>query len=171
MTRSCVLRLATDELCFIVGDERVPVLWAVLSQEYFFTEYTMSGVTDNENEIYVEFETSMLARSLNSLKTAKSVRMKLCHKRQPCLTFEIDLTSLTTETRQCMHDVPVRLLSRKEWSESKMPVISEFDVRCSHRTHCVLHEHSDRSSVRTILCFRYLWKCRRSGTCGTSWRR
>lgn len=132
MAKYCVLRLTTDELCFNVGDERVPVLWAVLSQEHFFTEYIMNGVSEDENEIYLEFDTSMFARSLNSLKVmAKSMKIKLSNKRQPCLTFEIDLSSLAIESRQCVHDVPVRLVPRKEWLEYKMPVIPEFDVSAS----------------------------------------
>lgn len=129
MAKYCVLRLTTDELCFNVGDERVPVLWAVLSHEHFFTEYVMMGVCEDENEIYLEFDASMFARSLNSLRaTAKSVKIKLTNKRQPCLTFEIDLSSLAIESRQCVHDVPVRLIPRREWLEHKIPVISEFDV-------------------------------------------
>ncbi|EFN77217.1 Checkpoint protein HUS1 [Harpegnathos saltator] len=130
MTRKyCVLRLTSDELCFNVGDEKTPVLWAVLSQEHFFTEYIMIGVCEDENEIYLEFDASMFARSLNSLKaTAKNMKIKLTNKRQPCLTFEIDLSSLAIETRQCMHDVPVRLIPRKEWPEHKMPIISNFNV-------------------------------------------
>ncbi|EZA54157.1 checkpoint protein HUS1 isoform X2 [Ooceraea biroi] len=129
MAKYCVLRLTPDELCFNVGDERVPVLWAVLAQHYFFVEYIMSGVSEQENEIYLEFDASMFARSLNSLKVeAKSVKLKLTNKRQPCLTFDIDLSSLSVDTRQCTHDVPVRLIPRKEWPEHKMPDIPEFDL-------------------------------------------
>jgi len=129
MARYCVLRLTPDELCFNVGDERIPVLWAVLAQPYFFVEYIMNGVSEQENEIYLEFDASMFARSLNSLRAmAKSVKIKLTNKRQPCLTFDIDLSSLSVDTRQCIHDVPVRLIPRKEWPEHKMPSIPEFDV-------------------------------------------
>lgn len=129
MAKYCILRLAPDELCFNVGDERTPVLWAVFSQHYFFTEYVMNGVSDEENMIYLEFDASMFARSLNSLRVmAKSVKIKLTNKRQPCLTFDIDLSSLSIDSRQCTHDVPVKLIPRKEWPEYKMPDISEFDV-------------------------------------------
>lgn len=129
MAKYCVLRLTPDELCFNVGDERVPVLWAVLSQQHFFAEYVMSGVSEQENEIYLEFDATMFARSLNSLRaTARSAKIKLTNKRQPCLTFEIDLSSLSVDTRQCVHDVPVMLIPRKEWPEHRMPDIPEFDV-------------------------------------------
>lgn len=129
MAKYCVLRLTPDELCFNIGDERIPVLWAVLSQQYLFTEYIMSGVSEQENEIYLEFDASMFARSLNSLRImAKSVKIKLTNKRQPCLTFDIDLSSLCIDSRQCVHDVPVRLVPRKEWQEHKMPDVPEFDI-------------------------------------------
>lgn len=129
MAKYCVLRLTPEELCFNVGDERVPVLWAVLAQPYFFVEYIMSGISEQRNEIYLEFDASMFARSLNSLRAmAKSVKIKLTNKRQPCLTFDIDLSSVSVDTRQCTHDVPVRLIPHKEWPEHKMPNIPEFDI-------------------------------------------
>ncbi|KYQ49591.1 Checkpoint protein HUS1 [Trachymyrmex zeteki] len=129
MAKYCVLQLAPTELCFNVGDEHIPVLWAVISPQYFFAEYIMSGVTEQENKIYLEFDASMFARSLNSLRAmAKNVKIKLTNKRQPCLTFEIDLTSLSLDSRQCVHDVPVKLIPRRDWPEHKMPDIPEFDV-------------------------------------------
>lgn len=70
----------------------------------------------------------MLARSLGSLRmTAKSVKIKLTNKRQPCLSLEIELPSLSIESRQCLHDVPVRVI-RREWAEHQTPNIPEFDV-------------------------------------------
>ncbi|XP_011156205.1 checkpoint protein HUS1 [Solenopsis invicta] len=131
MAKYCVLRLTVDELCFNVGDEREPVLWAVLSQQHFFAEYVMSGVSEQENEIYLEFDASMLARSLNSLRittSARSAKIKLTNKRQPCLTFDIDLSSMSIDSRQCVHDVPVKLIPRREWPEHKMPDVPRFDI-------------------------------------------
>ncbi|XP_018370045.1 PREDICTED: checkpoint protein HUS1 [Trachymyrmex cornetzi] len=129
MAKYCVLQLAPTELCFNVGDEHVPVLWTVILPQHFFAEYIMSGVTEQENKIYLEFDASMFARSLNSLRAmAKSVKIKLTNRRQPCLTFEIDLTSLSVDSRQCVHDVPVKLIPRRDWPEHKMPDIPEFDI-------------------------------------------
>ncbi|XP_031828081.1 hus1-like checkpoint clamp component isoform X2 [Nomia melanderi] len=105
------------------------MVWAELRQDHFFTEYVMSGVTDEQNEIYLELDATMLARSLGSLRmTAKSVKMKLTNKRQPCLTLEIELPSLNVESRQCLHDVPVRVIPRREWPEHQAPLIPEFDI-------------------------------------------
>ncbi|KAF7401403.1 hypothetical protein HZH68_007223 [Vespula germanica] len=129
ISKQCILRLTTDEISFNIGYDSVPVLWAELSQSHFFTEYIMSGVSEEQNEIYLEFESAMLARSLGSLRShSKSVKMKLTNKLQPCLTFEIELSSSTVESRQCVHDVPVRVVPRKEWTVYKVPDIPEFDI-------------------------------------------
>ncbi|XP_012056289.1 PREDICTED: checkpoint protein HUS1-like [Atta cephalotes] len=129
MAKYCVLQLAPTELCFSVGDEHIPVLWTVILPQHFFAEYIMNGVTEQENKIYLEFDASMFARSLNSLRAmAKSVKIKLTNRQQPCLTFEIDLTSLSIDSRQCVHDVPVKLIHRRDWPEHKMPDIPKFDI-------------------------------------------
>ncbi|XP_033221542.1 checkpoint protein HUS1 isoform X2 [Belonocnema kinseyi] len=110
-------------------DDRVPVVWAELSQSRFFNEYAMGGASDDQNEIYLESDTIMLARSVASLKqTAKSVKIKLTNKQQPCLTFEIELPSLSLDSRQCVHDVPVRVIPRREWCEYQAPNVPEFDI-------------------------------------------
>ncbi|CAK9829107.1 Checkpoint protein HUS1 [Anthophora retusa] len=129
ITKQCTLRLTPDEMCFSIGEDRTSMFWAELTQTHFFTEYVMNGVTEEQNEIYLELEASMLARSLSSLRmTAKSVKIKLTNKRQPCLTLEIELPSLSIESRQCLHDVPVRVIPRREWTEHQAPNIPEFDI-------------------------------------------
>ncbi|XP_034179274.1 hus1-like checkpoint clamp component [Osmia lignaria lignaria] len=143
ITKHCTLRLTENGLCFSVSDDRISMVWAELSQTHFFTEYVMSGVTEEQNEIYLEFDPTMLARSLGSLRmTAKSVKIKLTNKRQPCLTFEIELPSLSIESRQCFHDVPVRVIPRREWAEHQTPNIPEFNIsvdmpRLKHVKHIV----------------------------------
>lgn len=127
--KSCVMRLTTKEVCFHVGDDTSPIAWAVLSQKKFFSEYEMIGATDDQNEIYLEFSPAMLAKSLTSLKmTAKSVKIKLTNKTQPCLTIDIELPSISNEARQCIHDIPVKVIPRREWGEYQAPVIPPFDV-------------------------------------------
>lgn len=129
ITKQCTLRLTLDELCFSVTDDRASMVWAELSQTHFFTEYIMNGVSEEQNEIYLEFDPTLLARSLGSLRmTAKSVKIKLTNKRQPCLTIEIELPSLSMESRQCLHDVPVRVIPRREWTEHQAPNIPEFHI-------------------------------------------
>ncbi|XP_076171536.1 hus1-like checkpoint clamp component isoform X2 [Ptiloglossa arizonensis] len=105
------------------------MIWAELNPQHFFVEYVLNGVTEEQNEIYLQFEASMLARSMSSLRmTAKSVKIKLTNKRQPCLSLEIELPSLSIESRQCLHDVPVRVIPRREWPEYQAPNIPEFDI-------------------------------------------
>lgn len=129
ITKQSTLRLTPDELCFSVSVDRASMVWAELTQTHFFTEYIMNGVSEEQNEIYLEFDPTMLAKSLGSLRmTAKSVKIKLTNKRQPCLTIEIELPSLSLESRQCLHDVPVRVIPRREWAEHQAPNIPEFDI-------------------------------------------
>ncbi|XP_046620937.1 checkpoint protein HUS1 [Neodiprion virginianus] len=129
LAKACVIRLTKDEVCFHVGDDYSPIAWAVLYQNKFFSEYTMIGVCEEQNEIYLEFSPAMLAKSLSSLKmTAKSVKIKLTNREQPCLTIDIELPSISNELRQCVHDVPVKVIPRKEWGEYQAPIIPSFDV-------------------------------------------
>jgi hypothetical protein len=48
---------------FIIVGENVTVgkhmVWSVLEQTHFFNEYSMTGVSEDQNEIYLEFETGM----------------------------------------------------------------------------------------------------------------
>lgn len=57
LTKSSVLRLTTDKSYFIVSDDdkgpRSPLLWCTLPNNYYFTQYTMSGVSPEHNEIYL----------------------------------------------------------------------------------------------------------------------
>jgi hypothetical protein len=41
-----------------------PMVWSVLEQTHFFNEYSMSGVSEEQNEIYLEFETGMYCKRI-----------------------------------------------------------------------------------------------------------
>lgn len=130
MSRVCVMRLTPNNVCFNVANETTPMVWVTLEQDKFFNEYTLSGKSENHNEIYMEFNTLMLAKSISSLKTsAKSAKIKLTNKQQPCLTFEIELNSTSTESRLCVHDVPISVIPQRRWSNYDAPNIPRFDVR------------------------------------------
>lgn len=129
MSKFCVLQLTPTEVCFTVFDERHPVVWVELSKDHFFTEYNLSGFTREDNKIYLEFDAVMLSKSLTSLKAAAmSVKIKLTNKQQPCLTLEIELPSASTDSWQCIHDVPVRMVAVNEWPAYDPPDIPDFDV-------------------------------------------
>lgn len=36
-----------------------PMVWGVMEQTHFFYEYNMAGVSEEQNEIYLEFETGV----------------------------------------------------------------------------------------------------------------
>lgn len=53
------MRITTTKLYFIVSDEeggpKQPVVWCELPVNYYFREYTVAGVSEEYNEIYLEF--------------------------------------------------------------------------------------------------------------------
>ncbi|XP_014204365.1 checkpoint protein HUS1-like [Copidosoma floridanum] len=129
MSKTCVIRLTQDSLYFNVADESTPMVWAKLDQNHFFMDYLVAGKSDEFNEIYMELVTAMLAKSVVSLKTAaKSVKIKLTNKQQPCLTFEIELSSISAESRLCIHDVPVTIIPQKKWSEYNEPSVEKYNI-------------------------------------------
>ncbi|KAJ1528820.1 hypothetical protein ONE63_007197 [Megalurothrips usitatus] len=135
LSRLCVLRLCTDRFHFIISPEnmgeRGAMVWCTLDQTHFFSEYSMKGVTAEDNEIYLEFAPDMLLKALSSVKfsqVAKSVKIKLTNKSYPCLTFEIELPSNAMHSRICVHDVPVNTIPRRDWPDYKPPDLPRFDV-------------------------------------------
>ncbi|XP_046409163.1 checkpoint protein HUS1 [Ischnura elegans] len=135
ISKLCTIRITPEKLYFIVLDEKtvrgMPTLWCVMKQAHFFNEYNMVGVSSEHNEIYLSFNPDMLAKPLSSLKfshTAKSVKVKLTNKQSPCLTFEIELPSSLALTRQCVHDIPVSVIPRREWGNYQEPTYPSFDI-------------------------------------------
>lgn len=63
LSKLCVVRLTKDFMYFIIVEENVtvgkPMVWSVLEQTHFFNEYNMAGVSEEQNEIYLEFETGV----------------------------------------------------------------------------------------------------------------
>jgi len=135
MAKFCVLRLTADKLFFILTDQSAvggPAVWAELEQETYFNEYNIEGVSQEQNEIYLEFVPDKLAKTLSSLKGgSRSVKMKLTKKNDvPCLTFDIELSPHPQPlgTRTCIHDFPVQVLPRKVWSDYSEPSLPQFDI-------------------------------------------
>ncbi|CAH0714949.1 unnamed protein product, partial [Brenthis ino] len=133
LSKECVLRLSDDKLYFIVCEDNSgpvpPVLWCEMSPAVFFSDYQMIGIDDEHKDIYLGIVSANLARSLVTLKTAKSLKMKLTKKQCPCLTFEIEMSStITQQTRQVTHDIPVVVVPRKLWNEFHEPRIPQPDI-------------------------------------------
>lgn len=63
LSKLSVVRITKDFMYFIIVEENVtvgkPMVWSVLEQTHFFNEYSMAGASEEQNEIYLEFETGM----------------------------------------------------------------------------------------------------------------
>lgn len=62
-------------------------------QENFFDEYQMGGVDAQRNDIYLEIIAENFNRALKTAQNAKSLKIKLTKKQNPCLTVEVELVS------------------------------------------------------------------------------
>lgn len=128
IAKTCVMRLTADKVYFILTDQNAsgcPAVWCELEQESYFNEYNIEGVSQEQNEIFLEFIPDKVAKTLTVLKNGqiKSLKMKLTKKNNvPCLTFEVE------NERVAVHDVPVAVLPRKVWGEYKEPPMPPFDV-------------------------------------------
>ncbi|XP_068624128.1 checkpoint protein HUS1 [Battus philenor] len=133
LSKECVLRLSCDNIYFIVSDDTggpaPPILWCEIPQNMFFIEYQLIGVDDQHKDIFLTFSSANLARPLLTLKSAKSLKMKLTKKQCPCITLEIEMPSSTSqETRQVTHDIPVTVVPRKVWSDFQEPRVPKPDI-------------------------------------------
>ncbi|XP_046972620.1 checkpoint protein HUS1 [Vanessa cardui] len=133
LSKECVMRLSDTKLYFIVSEDNSgptpPVLWCEIPQDMFFSEYQMIGIDEDHKDIYLGVVSANLARSLMTLKSAKSLKMKLTKKQCPCLTLEIEMPSSTSQqTRQVTHDIPVIVVPRKLWSEFQEPRVPQPDI-------------------------------------------
>ncbi|XP_049705915.2 checkpoint protein HUS1 isoform X1 [Helicoverpa armigera] len=133
LSKECVLRLTDDHMYFIVSEENSgpspPILWCEIPQAMFCSEYQMIGLDEEHKDIYLALSSGNLARSLVTLKTAKSLKMKLTKKQCPCLTLEIEMPCvLSQQTRQVTHDIPVTVIPRKMWADFQEPRIPSLDI-------------------------------------------
>jgi len=138
LSKICVLKLDQDFLYFISSESGVSgfSVWCQLECKNFFEEYILDGVTEDAPYIYLEFQPGQMAQSLALLKTAKDsiqlVKMKLTRKHhQACLSFVIEMPC----NRQCVHDIPVTPVPRKDWDEYAQP---EYEVVSGHFVSLVL---------------------------------
>lgn len=72
----------------------------------------------------------MLAKSLVTVKqNAKSLKIRLTDKQTPCITLDVELASTdSTQSRRCVHDIPVEVIHRKHWENYAEPEFTEFHV-------------------------------------------
>ena len=79
LSKMCVLRLTAKHIYFIITELNAsgtstsmggPCVWCQIDHTHFFQDYTLEGVTKDENEIYLELEPDKLAKSLSVLKSS-----------------------------------------------------------------------------------------------------
>ena len=57
LAKTCTLRISPEKLNFILCDKLASggvSMWCELEQENFFSEFQMEGVSEENNEIYLE---------------------------------------------------------------------------------------------------------------------
>ncbi|XP_069768398.1 checkpoint protein HUS1 isoform X2 [Narcine bancroftii] len=131
LTKSCILRLTSDKLFFILSDKVASggvALWCQLFQGNFFDEFQIEGVSAEYNEIYLELTPENLSRSLKTSQNAKAVKIKLTMKHCPCITIAVELPSLSSHSRIVTHDIPVSIIPRKLWNDFEEPCVPDFDM-------------------------------------------
>ncbi|KAL7641057.1 UNVERIFIED_CONTAM: hypothetical protein RMT77_008194 [Armadillidium vulgare] len=133
LAKVCVIRITSSKIYFIISEMggSNPGMWAELEQGYFFNEFDMEGVSSENNEIFLELVPDKLAKSLNSLKSSqstKSLKIKLTKKHSPCLTFEIELPSLSSRSRLVVHDIPITLIPRRLWHLYQEPAMPSYEA-------------------------------------------
>ena len=132
LSKVCVFKLDKDNLYFIATDTGVSgsSIWCQMESRHFFEEYILEGVTEQDPYIYLELQPGQMAQSLALLKSAKDsirmVKVKLTRKHElPCLSFAIEMAA----NRQCVHDIPVKPVPRKDWPEFAQP---DYDIVVGH---------------------------------------
>ncbi|XP_059828439.1 checkpoint protein HUS1 [Hypanus sabinus] len=131
LTKTCILRLSSDKLFFILSDKVASggvAMWCQLFQGNFFDEFQIEGVSAEYNEIYLELTPENLSRSLKTSQNAKAVKIKLTMKHCPCITIAVELPSLSHHSRIVTHDIPVSIIPRKLWNDFEEPSVPDFDV-------------------------------------------
>ncbi|XP_066096346.1 checkpoint protein HUS1 isoform X2 [Saccopteryx bilineata] len=131
LARACTLRISPCKLHFILADSAAGggvSMWCELPQENFFSEFQMEGVSEENNEIYVELTSENLARALKTAQNARALKVKLTNKHFPCLTISIELVSLSSSSRMVTHDIPIKVIPRKLWKNLQEPTIPDSDV-------------------------------------------
>ena len=126
-SKHSILRLSQDNFYFIYMDPCVNsgIMWCQMRVNAVFTDYILEGVTNEDPEIYLEIPHVLMSQSLcqamkSAVSTVKCVKVKLTRKHeQACLSFYIEMAG----NRQCIHDIPVTPVPRKDWSDFEEPKI------------------------------------------------
>ncbi|EEB17446.1 Checkpoint protein HUS1, putative [Pediculus humanus corporis] len=128
------ISLTPTVLSFVIFDDCTPrriLAQCILDQKFFFNEYTVVGVSEEHNQICLQFYPDLLAKAVSVLKypqSSKSFKIKLAKKNKPCLVCEIEIPTHFKHSRICTHDIPVEIISRKNWPDFQLPTFPQFDI-------------------------------------------
>ncbi|XP_055689389.1 checkpoint protein HUS1 [Lutzomyia longipalpis] len=103
-------------------------MWCDMEKS-FFEEYTMEGLSETHTEIILTMKSANLVRALATGRATLPtfVKLKLVNKNMACLCVEMEIPSSVTEkNRVVTNDVPVTVVSRRDWGHYKLPEMPEF---------------------------------------------
>ncbi|GAB6030622.1 Checkpoint protein [Chamberlinius hualienensis] len=131
LAKGCIIRLTDDKVYFIriqSGNRHTCYMWCELEQSHFFQDYCMTGLSEEQNEIYLDVSTDNMVQALKLAQNAKKVVIKLTKRHGASLTFDIELPTVSTGSRFLSHDVPVVLVQTVFWSEYQEPVMPKYNI-------------------------------------------
>lgn len=70
----------------------VPLIWANIGTGDFFEQFSMEGVDEKFDEIWLTLSPEQLSNALNVFKhSIKSIKMKLTKKQFPCISIDVEV--------------------------------------------------------------------------------
>lgn len=117
--REIVVRIDRQNMFFICKELKEGVqMYARLPVCYMFTEYLFEGVSNEYDQIFILLESDKFLRTLKQAnQQTKSLKLKLTRKGYSSfieITCE-QQSHLGSDLLNINHDVPIELLSRKDW--------------------------------------------------------
>uniref|UniRef100_A0A914SIU9 Checkpoint protein n=1 Tax=Parascaris equorum TaxID=6256 RepID=A0A914SIU9_PAREQ len=114
------LRITNDAMIFInAGFARSNGIFMQISLvvQEFFSTFTMAGVSEEFNEICMEFDKDYLFRSINPKERATKIRLTKIGN--------IPHIKVEQKTSAIVHEMPVDLIPIRQWKHYAMPAIDD----------------------------------------------
>lgn len=92
----------------------------------------MTGLSDTHTDIILTMTSANLVRALGVVGRSiapNSIKLKLVNKNIACLCVEMEIPSSVTEKNRIVtNDVPVNVVSRRDWENYKIPTMPHFGM-------------------------------------------
>lgn len=137
ISREAYISLQPDRIIFISPSnttQSTPCIWAEIARAAYFTDYTMAGAQpETDNKIMLSFNAIKFAGALSTLgrgASSRYLKLKLTEKQFPCITVDLEVpSSCSAECRKVTHDVPVKIISSRDWDDYRIPTLpTDFDT-------------------------------------------